>query len=90
MLDSPPAIEQVIERIAEQSPSRAVAEALVRELVYMGRLDDVIDEREEAMLRLVCGAFGLKPITLHRDELGTPLTASERRQLDELLAAVHS
>jgi tellurite resistance protein len=88
LLDSPPTIEQVIGRIKEQVPQRKVAEELVRELVYVGRLDDVIDDREEDMLRLVCGAFGLQPTTLHRDRRGEPLSARERRQLDELLAAV--
>lgn len=88
MLDSPPSIEQVIERISEQAPRRRIAEALVRELVYVGRLDDVIDDREEELLRLVCGAFRLEPTTMHRDRRGMPLTPGERAQLARLLADV--
>jgi uncharacterized membrane protein YebE (DUF533 family) len=90
LLNSPPTIEEVVERIADQSPKRKVAEAFVRELIYLGRLDDVIDEREEEMLRLVCGAFQLQPSTLHRDQRVQPLSARERAQLDELLAAVQA
>jgi hypothetical protein len=90
LLASPPTIEQVVERIAEQSPRRAVAEAFVRELVYVGRLDDVIDDREEEMLRLVCGAFKLQPSTLHRDQRGRPLSPREQAQLDALFAAVQA
>jgi hypothetical protein len=90
LLASPPTIEEVVERIAEQTPKRAVAEAFVRELIYIGRLDDVIDDREEELLRLVCGAFELHPSTLHRNQRVQPLSARERAQLDELLAAVQA
>lgn len=88
LLDAPPTLDQVVERIVEQAPKRAVAERLVGELVYVARIDDRLEDEEEELLRLVCGALGIEPGTIHRDRMRRPLDAGERAQLAELLASV--
>jgi uncharacterized membrane protein YebE (DUF533 family) len=87
LLDAPPSLEQLVERITERNPKRHVAETLVRELVHVAKADDYLDDSEEALLRLVCGALRLEPSTLSGGR-GPSLSARERAQLDGLLAAV--
>jgi uncharacterized membrane protein YebE (DUF533 family) len=89
LLNAPPSLEQLVERITEQAPKRQVAETLVRELVHVAKADDHLDDSEEALLRLVCGALRLEPSTLSGGR-GPSLDARERAQLDALLAAVAS
>lgn len=85
LLEAPPLLADVIDRIAVYTPGRAVAEAFVRELVQLAQADDRLDKREEELLRIVCGALGLEPSSV-RGGRGRPLDAAERAQLAELLA----
>lgn len=87
LLEAPPHIEQVVGRIVEQAPNARVAEQLVQELVQLASVDDRLDEREEALLRLLCGAMQLEPSSLHRGRRA-PLDARERAELDALLESV--
>lgn len=87
LVDAPPTIEDVITRIAAHAPKRAVAEQLARELVKVAGVDGHVDDREEELLRMVCGAMGIKPLTMRRHfSRERPLTPREQARLDELLA----
>ncbi len=86
LLEAPPTLEEVVTKIAAHCPKRAVAEQLVRELVRVAGNDGSIDEREEDLLRMVCAAMGLKPVTMRRHHSRTrPLTPGEQARLDALL-----
>lgn len=87
LIDSPPAIEDVVGKIAAHGPKRAVAEQLARELVKVAGVDGHVDDREEELLRMVCAAMGIKPLTMRRHfSRERPLTPREQARLDQLLA----
>ena len=87
LLDAPPRIEDVVQRIARLAPKRAVAEQLAKELVHVAGADGTIDDREEELLRMVCAAMKIKPLTMRRHfSRERPLTPREQARLDELLA----
>lgn len=86
MLEAPPSVEEVIKRIAGRRPRRLVAEALVKELVHLAHDDGEVHVLEEELLRLVCGALGVKPISMRRKYAReVPLTPREQERLDEIL-----
>lgn len=86
LVEAPPSVEDVIRRIAGRRPKRAVAEALVKELVHLAHDDGVVDETEEELLRLVCGALGVRPISMRRKYArDVPLTDREQARLDSIL-----
>ena len=86
MLEAPPSVEDVVRRIAGRRPRRVVAETLVRELVHLAHDDGEVHVLEEEMLRLVCGALGVKPISMRRKfAREVPLTPREQERLDEIL-----
>lgn len=87
LLDAPPRLEDVIGRIAEHAPRRAVADQLARELVHLAGIDGTIDDREEELLRMICGAMKIEPLTMRRHiSRERPLTPREQLRLDGLLA----
>ncbi len=86
MLEAPPSIEDVVRRIAGRRPRRVVAEALVKELVHLAHDDGEVHVLEEEMLRLVCGALDVQPISMRRTYAReVPLTPREQERLDEIL-----
>ncbi len=86
LLDAPPSIEEVVKRIAGRRPRRVVAEALVQELVHLAHDDGQVHVLEEELLRLVCGALGVTPISMRRRYAReVPLTPREQERLDEIL-----
>lgn len=86
LIAAPPTLESVIGKIAEQKPRRAVAEQLAKELVRVAGIDGTIDDREEELLRMVCGAMGIRPLTMRRHfSRERPLTPREQARLDALL-----
>ncbi len=86
LLETPPTVEDVVRRIAGRRPRRVVAEALVKELVHLAHDDGDIHVLEEELLRLVCGALGVKPISMRRKYAkDVPLTPREQERLDEIL-----
>jgi hypothetical protein len=89
LLEAPPRLEDVVRRIARYAPKRAVAEQLARELVHIAGSDGAIDDREEELLRMICGAMNIMPLSMRRHaSRERPLTPREQRRLDELLAQV--
>ena len=86
LIDAPPSLEDVVKRIAGRRPRRHVAEALVKELVHLAHADGSIHHFEEELLRLVCGALGVRPITMRRKYArDVPLTEREQERLDAIL-----
>jgi uncharacterized tellurite resistance protein B-like protein len=87
LLEAPPQITDLLEQLVQQMPSRRVAEAFASDLAHIAYADGHIDEREERLLRLLCGAFGIEPRTLH-DASPVALADSEREELRVLLASI--
>ena len=86
LIEAPPSLEDVVHKIREHAPRRAVAQQLVRELVKIAGSDGSIDDHEEELLRMVCGAMGIPPITMRRHATRErPLTPGEQQRLDALL-----
>jgi hypothetical protein len=86
LMEAPPRLEDIIEHIVVHSPRRAVSEQLAKELVYLASVDGHVDDREEELLRLVCGALRIRPLTMRRHlSRERPLTPREQARLDGLL-----
>jgi len=84
LVDAPPDVHELLATLIALEEGAAVAEILVNEISSIARVDDYIDHREEALLRLVCGAFGLPPRTLYTGVTRVP-TADETAQLRDLV-----
>jgi uncharacterized tellurite resistance protein B-like protein len=65
LVASPPKLDDLLRRLIDRIDDPALAQLLVDDLVAIARLDDHIDPREEGMLRLVCGALGIDPVSLY-------------------------
>jgi len=65
LVDDPPELEQLLRQIVDHIDDPALAQLLVDDLVTIARVDDVIDPREEGLLRLVCGALEIDPVSLY-------------------------
>lgn len=86
---SPPQLESLLRSLVEHIDSPSLARELVDDLVVIAQMDDRIDPREEGMLRLVCGALELDPVSLYEphERTGGDASAAElavlvRRLLD--------
>ena len=65
LLANPPEIAELLRRLVDKIDDRDVAQMLVDDLVMIAQSDDHIDPREEGMIRLVCGALELEPVSLY-------------------------
>lgn len=65
LVASPPPLEDLLRRLVERIDGEPLARLLVDDLVAIAQVDGRIDPREEGMLRLVCGALGLDPVSLY-------------------------
>ena len=65
LVANPPKLEDLLRRLVDRIEDRALAQLLVDDLVLIAQSDDHIDPREEGMLRLVCGALELDPVSLY-------------------------
>lgn len=65
LIATPPELEDLLRRLVDRIDDRALGQMLVDDLVVIAQSDDVIDPREEGMLRLVCGALELDPVSLY-------------------------
>lgn len=79
LVGSPPPLDELLRRLVERIDDPSLARMLVDDLVAIAQVDGRIDPREEGMLRLVCGALGLDPVSLHgpHERAGGDATASE-------------
>lgn len=65
LVANPPKLDDLLRRLVEGIDDRSLAQLLVDDLVQVAQADGRIDPREEGMLRLVCGALELDPISLY-------------------------
>jgi tellurite resistance protein len=87
LIDAPPKLETMLRQIIDCNEGKGVAEIFVTDLVAIAKSDDYVDHREETLLRMVCGAFGLPPETLHA-RAARPVTPDETEQLRSLVHAM--
>ena len=88
LIASPPALEDLLRRLVDRIEDRELAQLLVDDLVMIAQSDDHIDPREEGMLRLVCGALELDPVSLyepHERAVGDASAADLARLVRSLL-----
>lgn len=85
----PPALDELLRRLVDGINSPQLAQLLVDDLVQIARSDGHVDAREEGLLRLVCGALEVDPVSLYDDHerAGADVGAAElaalvRRLLD--------
>lgn len=65
LIAQPPQLEELLRRLVERIDDPALGQLLVDDLVIIAQSDEHIDPREEGMLRLVCGALELDPVSLY-------------------------
>lgn len=68
LIANPPKLEELLRAIVERMDTPGLAQELLEDLVAVAQVDDRIDPREEGMLRLVCGALRIDPISLHEPQ----------------------
>jgi len=79
LLSHPPALDTLLRAIVERIDRPDLARMLVDDLVTIANSDGHIDPREEGVLRLVCGALEIDPVTLYDppSRSGADVTAAE-------------
>lgn len=89
LLRTPPALDVLLRSLVDRIDRPELGRMLIDDLVAIANVDGHIDPREEGLLRLVCGALEVDPVTLYDPPLkaGAEVTASElsalvRRLLD--------
>ena len=65
LIANPPQLEDLLRRLVDKIEDRELGQMLVDDLVIVAQSDEHIDPREEGMLRLVCGALELDPVSLY-------------------------
>ncbi len=65
LVANPPKLEDLLRKLVDRIDDHALAQLLVDDLVLIAQSDDHIDPREEGMLRLVCGALEINPVSLY-------------------------
>jgi hypothetical protein len=83
LTDNPPPLDQLLRSLVERMDSADLADVLLDDLVAMANVDGVIDPREEGLLRLVCGALQIDPVSLYEphERAGSDASAAELAQL---------
>jgi hypothetical protein len=88
MLDAlvarPPALDELLRALVDRITDPALAQLLVDDLRRIARLDDHVDPREEAMLRMVCGALEIAPVSLY-DEVDRAVSDASAADLARLV-----
>jgi uncharacterized tellurite resistance protein B-like protein len=65
LVASPPRLDDLLRRLVDRIEDPTLARTLVDDLVVIAQSDGRVDPREEGMLRLVCGALGMDPVSLY-------------------------
>ncbi len=65
LVANPPKLDELLRRLVEGVEEPALSQLLVDDLVEIAQRDGRIDPREEGMLRLVCGALEIDPVSLY-------------------------
>ncbi|MCW2924124.1 MAG: Tellurite resistance protein TerB [Thermoleophilia bacterium] len=78
LLAAPPGIEALLVDLERHADARRVGARLAHELAHVAWSDHTVDHREEFLLDLVCGVFGLPPVELHAGDAGDDLADLHR------------
>lgn len=83
LIANPPQLDDLLRRLVDRIDDRSLARELVDDLVVIARSDGHVDPREEGMLRLVCGALELDPVSLYdtHERAASDVHATELAQL---------
>lgn len=83
LIASPPQLEDLLRSLVDRIDQPELGQMLVDDLVVIAQSDERIDPREEGMLRLVCGALELEPVSLYEphERAGGDASAAELAQL---------
>lgn len=91
---NPPELDQLLRSLVDRIDRPDLGRLLVDDLVVIAQMDDRIDPREEGLLRLVCGALEIEPVSLYEpheraggDASAAELAALVRSLLDLDMAA---
>lgn len=90
LVADPPQLDDLLRRLVDRIHDDALARELVDDLVLIARSDGTIDPREEGMLRLVCGALEIDPVSLYEpsERAASDVHATELAQLVRTLLAL--
>ena len=80
---TPPDLQTLLRSIVDRMDRPELARVLIDDLVMMANSDGHIDPREEGLLRLVCGALEIDPVTLYDppDQAAAQVSAAELASL---------
>lgn len=65
LLKEPPKLDDLLRSLVERMDRPDLANLLIDDLVVIAQSDDRIDPREEGLMRLVCGALEIPPVSLY-------------------------
>ena len=76
LLVTPAPLDELLRSLVQRVSSPELAQLLIDDLVRIAGVDDRIDPREEALLRMVCGALEVDPVSLFDDQSRSASDAS--------------
>lgn len=88
LIANPPKLDDLLRRLVDGIDDPSLSQLLVDDLVAIAQSDGRIDPREEGMLRLVCGALEIDPVSLyepHERAAGDATAADLARLVRSLL-----
>jgi len=87
LINEPPSLEVLLRKLVNTIHDPAVAQLLLVDLATMARVDRRVDPREEGLLRLVCGALHIDPVSLYDDHerAASDATAADLARLVRML-----
>jgi tellurite resistance protein len=88
LVKEPPALDTLLRSLVDRMDRPELAQLLVDDLVAIAQADDHIDPREEGLMRLVCGALEIPPVSLyepHERAVGDASAADLARLVRQLL-----
>jgi tellurite resistance protein len=65
LVAEPPQLEVLLRKLVDRIEDPSLAQLLVDDLVEIAQVDGHVDPREEGLLRLVCGALEIDPVSLY-------------------------
>jgi len=84
LIANPPELDSLLRALMDRMDRPELAQLLVDDLVVVAQMDDRIDPREEGLLRLVCGALEIDPVSLYEPHERASTDASSH-ELAELV-----
>jgi tellurite resistance protein len=76
LLVTPPPLDALLRSLVDRITNPQLAQLLIDDLMRIARVDSHVDPREEALLRMVCGALEVDPVSLFDDHVRSASDAS--------------